>query len=140
MKEKTNLRCKVTSIRKVFIPTHTKPNPLKFISSVFRIFYNSQNLKEITLKVYHFYQSTFALFVLQSLYTHHHHSKIKRFLLLVLSYFILLSYLSRSIQFYCFSTEMSHDICPLFHALSCACIVGCTVTYVVHRAHTICHR
>ena len=51
MKGKMNLRCKVTSGRKAFIRTHTKPTPLKFISMVFRIFYNSQNFKETTLKV-----------------------------------------------------------------------------------------
>ena len=76
MKGKINLRCKVTARRKVFILTHPKPTPLKFISMIFRIFYNSQNLKEITLKVFHFYKSTFTSFVLQSLHAHHYYSKI----------------------------------------------------------------
>ena len=36
IKGKMNLRCKVTSRRKVFILTHTKSTPLKFILLVFR--------------------------------------------------------------------------------------------------------
>ena len=84
MKRKMILRCKVISRRKVCILFQTKPTPLKFISMEFRIFGNSQNLKEITLKVCHFYKSTSAPFVSQSLHTHYHHSKIKRFILLVL--------------------------------------------------------
>ena len=58
MKGKMNLPCKVTSRRKFLIPLQTKPTPLNFISMGFRIFCNSQNLKEITSKVYHFYKST----------------------------------------------------------------------------------
>ena len=60
IKGKMSLRCKVTSRRKAFILIHTKLTPLKFISMVFRIFYNSQNFKETTLNVYYFYKSTCA--------------------------------------------------------------------------------
>ena len=46
-----NFRRKVTANRrKVCNQTFIKPTPHKFILKVFRIFYNSQNLKEITLK------------------------------------------------------------------------------------------
>ena len=121
-----NLPCKVTSRKKVFILLQTKATSLKFISMGFGIFYNSQNLKEITLKVYHFYKSTSAPFVSQSLHTHHYHSKVKRF---YTTCFILVSCLSRGIQFYRSSIKTSHDVCPLFHALSCACIVDCTLLY-----------
>ena len=70
MKGKASLGCRVTSRRKAFIQIYTKLTPLKCISMVFRIFYNSQNFKETPFNVYHLYKSTSAIFVSQSLHTH----------------------------------------------------------------------
>ena len=83
----------------------------------FRIFCNSQNLKEITLKVYHFCKSTFAPFVLQSLHAHHYYSKIKGLIPLVLfwsvayqeAYNFIVSPLRRHMMFtHCFMQCPAH--------------------------------
>ena len=84
----------------------------------FRIFCNSQNLKDITLKVYHFYQSTSAPFVSQSLHVHHDHSKIKGHILHVLFWSVAYQ-------------EAYNFIVSQFrrHIMFTHCFVDCTVLY-----------
>ena len=118
MKGKMNFPCKLTSRKKVFILFQTKPTPLNFISMGFRIFCNSQNLKEISLKVYHFYKSTSSPFVLQPLHVHYDHSKIKGLILLVLFWSVAYQ------EAYNFVVSLLRR-----HMMFTHCFVDCTVLY-----------
>ena len=84
----------------------------------FRIFCNSQNLKEISLKVYHFYMSTSSPFVLQPLHVHYDHSKIKGLILLVLFWSVA------------YQEAYNFVVSPLRrHMMFTHCFVDCTVLY-----------